>query len=76
VREDVRSSFRWARRSSPKSSRRLNLGLLRHPSWESGCLGHANALRGLPKYEETKRLGTRHEGRTKVGSPSPKGHDG
>jgi hypothetical protein len=54
---DVRPSARWARRPSPKSSKRWNLGLHQHPSWESGCLGHANAPRGLPKYEATKRLG-------------------
>jgi hypothetical protein len=64
VEEDVRSSARWARRPSPKSLRRQNLELLRHPRWESGCLGHANVPRDLPKYEVIK-----------VGDVDPKGND-
>jgi hypothetical protein len=53
----VTSSTRWVQRPSPKSPTRQNLGLIQHPIWESGCLGHAKSIRGFPKYEVTKRLG-------------------
>jgi hypothetical protein len=69
----VRSSTRWARRPSLKSSRIQNLGLLWHLSWASGCLGHANTPRGLPKYEVTKRLGGADmRSAPRLGAPVPR----
>jgi hypothetical protein len=50
------------------------MGLLRHPIWASGGLGHANAPRGLPKYEVTKRLGrVGMRGAPRLGVSVPRG---
>jgi hypothetical protein len=43
-------------------------------SWESGCLGHANAPRGFPKYEATKRFGhVGMRGTVRLGASFPRG---
>jgi hypothetical protein len=43
-------------------------------SWASGCLGHVNVPRGLPKYEVTKILGcTDMRSAPRLGRVGPRG---